>query len=104
MDITKFQKHAVGTLKIKDKDISALSHRGFGLMGEAGHTAQIIKRIIRDQEGVASEKDISEIKKRLGDVMYYTAVLADYYNLDLTSIAEDNMAQSTDFENGKYQS
>lgn len=98
MDITDYQKHAVSTLAIKQKDISALSHRGFGLLGEAGHVVHIIKKTIRDQEGAAKAQDVAEMKKRLGDVLYYTAALADYYDLDLGDIAKQNMAQSTAFK------
>lgn len=104
MDITDFQKHAVSTLAIKQKGLPALSHRGFGLIGEAGHVVHIIKKTIRDREGVATDQDIAEIKKRLGDVLYYAAVIADYYDLDLGEIAEQNMAQSTAFKQKRLDS
>lgn len=104
MDISHFQKHAVSTLAITQKDLSALSHRGFGLAGEAGHVAHIIKKIIRDQEGVATDQDVAEVKKRLGDVLYYVAALADYYDLDLNEIVEQNMAQSTQFKEKRSKS
>lgn len=104
MNITEFQKHAVSTIAIKQRDLSALSHRGFGLVGEAGHVIHIIKKTIRDHEGTATEQDIAEMKKRLGDVLYYVAALADYYDLDLNEIAEQNMAQSTQFKEKRSKS
>jgi len=41
------------------------------------------------------KKDIYELKKRLGDVLYYAASLADYCNLTLSEIANENLKQST---------
>lgn len=101
MDINDFQKHAVGTLALTQKDLAALSHRGFGLAGEAGHVADLIKKIIRDKEGAESPEDIELLKKHLGDVLYYAAVLAEYYGLSLSDIAAQNMRQSTDFKQNR---
>lgn len=101
MDINDFQKHAVGTLALTQKDLAALSHRGFGLAGEAGHVADLIKKIIRDKEGTADPEDIELLKKRLGDVLYYAAVLAEYYDLPLSEIAAQNMRQSTAFKHNR---
>lgn len=101
MDINDYQKQARDSVVIDDKSISALSHRGFGLAGEAGHVADIIKLIIRDQDGVATPEDIALLKKRLGDVMYYTAVLAEYFDLPLADIAQQNLDQSADFKTAR---
>lgn len=97
----EFQQESVDTLAITQKDLEALAHRGFGLAGEAGQTADIIKKIIRDKKGFATDQDIEAIKKRLGDVMYYTAVLAEYYDLKLSDIAKQNVQQSIDFKNNR---
>lgn len=104
MNIDDFQKHALGTVAISQKDIVALSHRGFGLAGEAGNVSEILKIIIRDKAGVADDQDLKQIKKRLGDVLYYTAVLAEYFDLSLSEIAEQNMAQSTKFKTSRKSS
>ena len=50
---------------------------------------------------VVIDADIAEITKRLGDVLYYVAGVADYYNLDLDAIARQNMAQSTEFKKNR---
>ena len=98
MNLDDFQKHAVGTVAITQKDVTALAHRGFGLTGEAGIVADILKKIIRDKDGQATPEDIAAIQKRLGDVLYYTAVLADYFELKLSDIANQNMQQSSSFK------
>lgn len=103
MDINDFQKQALNTVAITDKNAAALSHRGFGLTGEAGHVADILKKIIRDKDGYPDSQDIQDIKKRLGDVLYYTATLADYFNIELKEIAEQNIEQSNEFKKSRQQ-
>jgi NTP pyrophosphatase (non-canonical NTP hydrolase) len=66
-----------------------------GLAGEAGEVADKIKKLIRDK-GVESpqqvnEEDKEEIKKELGDVLWYIAQIATELGLDLHTIAEGNI-------------
>lgn len=98
LDINDFQKHSVQTLAITDKNIAALAHRTLGISGEAGILSNTIKRIIRDKQGQTDEEDLEVIKERLGDVLYYVATLADYYDLKLSDVAEQNMEQSSAFQ------
>jgi NTP pyrophosphatase (non-canonical NTP hydrolase) len=103
MNMDEFQKLSVSTLAIGQKDLAALSHRGFGLAGESGHVVALLKKIVRDKNGKATPEDVEQLKKRLGDVMYYAAVLAEYYDVQLSDIAEQNMQQSIDFKNNRPQ-
>ena len=98
MDIDEFQKHALKSVAITNKDIAALAHRTLGLNGEAGILSNQIKKIIRDKGGKADEQDLEVIRKRLGDVLYYTAVLAEYFELSLSDVAKNNMSQSAKFK------
>lgn len=104
MNIDDFQTHALKSVAITDKNIAALAHRTLGLNGEAGILSNQIKKIIRDKNGNASDEDLEVIKKRLGDVLYYTAVLAEYFDLTLSEVAEQNVAQSTKFRKDRAQS
>jgi NTP pyrophosphatase (non-canonical NTP hydrolase) len=101
MDMNDFQEQAVKTLALTEKDLAALSHRSFGLAGETGHVVQIVKKIIRDKQGEADASNKEDLKKRLGDVMYYVAALADYYDLDLNEIARNNIEQSKNFKKAR---
>lgn len=99
----EFQKHALKSVAITNKDIAALAHRTLGLNGEAGVLSNQIKKIIRDKAGKADEQDLEVIRKRLGDVLYYTAVLAEYFDLLLSDVAQQNMSQSTKFKKDREQ-
>lgn len=62
-----------------------------GLAGETGEVAEKIKKIIRDDNGFVSEEKRQEIKKEMGDVLWYLAQLATELNLSLDEIAWYNI-------------
>lgn len=101
MDLNSYQQQALQSVAITDKTVAALAHRTLGLTGEAGILANQLKKVIRDKDGQADEADIVEAKKRLGDVLYYAAVLADYFDLSLEDIAKQNLEQSTKFKQAR---
>jgi NTP pyrophosphatase (non-canonical NTP hydrolase) len=61
-----------------------------GLVGEAGEVAEKIKKLIRDQGGHYNDNDVQGIKKELGDVLWYVAVLAHEFDIKLDDIATTN--------------
>ena len=103
MDMDDFQRYALKSVALSKGDVSSLSHRSLGVSGEAGILANLVKRIIRDKQGKADEQDIAAVKERLGDIMYYTAVLAEYFDLKLSDIAEANMRKSDAFRSSREQ-
>jgi NTP pyrophosphatase (non-canonical NTP hydrolase) len=98
MDMDEFQIKALQSVAITKRGVPALAHRTLGLTGEAGILANQLKKVIRDKDGQAEAADIAEVRKRLGDVMYYVAVLADYFDLKLSAVAQQNLQQSADFK------
>lgn len=62
-----------------------------GLTGEAGETADKIKKIIRDKNWVINDEDKDAIIKELGDVLWYVASLARYLGVPLSDVANKNM-------------
>lgn len=62
-----------------------------GLVGEAGEVAEKIKKIIRDKNFKFDKETKEEIKKELGDVMWYLAQLATELNFSLEEIAKLNL-------------
>jgi NTP pyrophosphatase (non-canonical NTP hydrolase) len=65
-----------------------------GLVGEAGEVAEKIKKKIRDGEKVTSD----EIIKELGDVLFYTTALANYFLSDIGVVMEMNITKLDDRE------
>jgi NTP pyrophosphatase (non-canonical NTP hydrolase) len=62
-----------------------------GLSGEAGEVAEKIKKVIRDKNGVIDNETKEEIKKELGDVMWYVSQIASELGLSLDEIGEKNI-------------
>lgn len=62
-----------------------------GLTGEAGETADKIKKVLRDKDGMVSDEDRESITKELGDVLWYVAAIARYLGVDLSEVAEGNI-------------
>ena len=69
----------------------AFSEKVLGLVGEAGETADKVKKIIRDKKGTATEDDKDAIKKELGDVLWYVANVSRYLGFSLSDVAETNI-------------
>ena len=62
-----------------------------GLCGGAGEVAEKIKKVYRDNNGVADYDKKLEIKKELGDVLWYLANIATELNFSFQEVAELNI-------------
>ena len=99
MDFNQYQEKAKETavfpgLKIDvNKELETISYvyPALGLVGEAGEVAEKIKKLIRDKGGQVTNEDQQTIRKELGDVLWYIAVLADLFGLTLQDIAQGNI-------------
>lgn len=73
-----------------------------GLAGEAGELANKVKKIIRDDGGIARPERVEEIEKELGDVLWYIAQLSTEFGLKLDDVASMNIEKlSSRLEQGK---
>lgn len=61
-----------------------------GLTGEAGEVSDKFKKIMRDKHGVIDDADKEDIKKELGDVLWYVAIIADILGIKLEDVAVTN--------------
>lgn len=68
-----------------------MAYRALGLNGEAGEVADEIKKIIRNDRGVVTDKRKDKIKLELGDVLWYVAAIASAFNLTLEEVAQANI-------------
>lgn len=94
MDFDEYQSRtAKYDLSNKTADLKAVGfiEKVLGLTGEAGETADKIKKILRDKDGVVSDEDRDLIAKELGDTLWYIAAIARYLDLPLSEIARINI-------------
>lgn len=62
-----------------------------GLMGEVGEAADILKRILRDKDGVVSDEDRQKIRSEIGDIVWYLAQLATEVGANFDDVVEANI-------------
>jgi NTP pyrophosphatase (non-canonical NTP hydrolase) len=116
MEFNKYQEGALETVQYPglfiDKDWDEYNpslelnyiYPALGLVGEAGEVAEKVKKIIRDKLGSFGLEDVESIKKELGDVLWYVAVLAHEFGIKLDDVASTNYAKlKSRKERGKIQ-
>lgn len=90
MDFKDYQKKSRKTALYPDVG-SNFIYPTLGLTGEAGEVSDKIKKVLRDDGGEVSSEKREEIKKELGDVLWYVSQVATELNLELDNIAELNI-------------
>ncbi|MBR2998409.1 nucleoside triphosphate pyrophosphohydrolase family protein [Candidatus Saccharibacteria bacterium] len=99
MNFNEYQKKAAKyDLAEATADLKApgFIEKVLGLVGEAGETADKIKKILRDKDGVVSEEDRELIIKELGDTLWYIAAISRYLEVSLSGVANGNIAKLED--------
>ena len=84
MDFDKYQKEAFETAMESSKNIFYMT---MGLCGEAGEIANKVKKVMRD----AKSPDREDLKKELGDCLWYVAGMATVLGIELSDIADANL-------------
>ena len=111
MDIETFEEYQKEAVRLKislnkfrerfpnvEEDVVklvGLSYDGLGL-GEAGEVQGKIKKIIRDNGGIITPEASEEIKKELGDTLWYIASMCDNLGITLTDVANSNIEKLHD--------
>ena len=93
MELNEYQKKAAKYdlfEKAEVKEVGFLE-KVLGLVGEAGETADKIKKILRDKDGVISDEDRDLVVKELGDTLWYIAAISRYLGVDLSEVAQGNI-------------
>jgi|APSaa5957512535_1039671.scaffolds.fasta_scaffold16326_5 NTP pyrophosphatase (non-canonical NTP hydrolase) len=87
MDFDAYQDLA---LRTKNTDLDpklSQAVTALGLAGEAGETADYIKKVV----GHDHPLDRDHVAKEIGDVLWYCASLCDEYGLSMQEVAEWNI-------------
>lgn len=99
MEARKYQKEAMRTNDGKNKprllkaldfplmDIAGVLNASLGLSGEVGELNDMIKKAIFHGHIISSKK----IKKEIGDICWYIALMCDSFGFDLNEIMEMNI-------------
>jgi len=90
MTFREYQIKARGTACFPEKENSFI-YAALALNGEAGEVAEKIKKIWRDKHKRVSPEDQEELKKELGDVLWYLSQLAEELEIDFDDVAQTNI-------------
>lgn len=90
MKLSDYQKLSKRTMPpygnfVEHRD--TLGNFGLGLTGEAGEVVELIKKNLYHNHTVTAD----EIKKELGDVLFYLSGIATLYDIDLEDVATTNI-------------
>lgn len=90
MEFKQYEKEAIETAKYPNVGHNFV-YPTLGLVGEAGEVAEKVKKILRDEDGAVSAEKKEEIKKEMGDVLWYLAALSREFGFTLEDIAKKNI-------------
>jgi NTP pyrophosphatase (non-canonical NTP hydrolase) len=68
----------------------------FGITGEGGELAELVKKMIRDDEGVLTDERRDKGIKELGDLLWYAAKAARDLGVPLSEVAQINLDKLRD--------
>lgn len=94
MELNEYQINAKKTAIFPGSDtpldLRALNYATLGLVGEAGELANKLKKVLRGDKTL-TESSVQDMCAELGDVLWYTAILASALGSDMESIATKNI-------------
>ena len=79
-----------------------LTYPTLGLCGESGEVSEKVKKLIRDKGGVIDDDVRADLRKELGDVLWYVAQLCTELGLSMSDVAQGNIDKlASRMERGK---
>jgi NTP pyrophosphatase (non-canonical NTP hydrolase) len=96
MTFEEYQRTALETAIFNKDPLMDKTIWAMGISGEAGEVLEKWKKIVAYNDGIVTEQDKQEIKKELGDVIWYVALMAHSLNLSLEEIILLNVEKLAD--------
>jgi NTP pyrophosphatase (non-canonical NTP hydrolase) len=96
MTFDEYQKIALSTIAGNADPLMQKTIWVLGIAGEAGEVVEKWKKIIAYKDGVITNEDKEELKKELGDVVWYIAVLARELGISFEEVMERNVKKLAD--------
>lgn len=87
MNFNDYQEEALTTAKFPKN--MAITYPALGLAGETGEVLEKVKKMYRDNRPFMDVRN--DIVGELGDVLWYVAILADAFNINLQDVAVANV-------------
>lgn len=87
VDMIAFFKQAKGGRDVEKYDFGGILNACLGLSGEVGEFNDMIKKWIFHEKGL----DKDHLKKELGDVMWYVAMICHSMGFDLDDVMQTNI-------------
>jgi len=96
MTFDEYQKLAIRTNLAKEDKFKELMQQVLGLADESGEVLAKFKKWIRDNDADFEKLDKENIKKELGDILWYIAVVAHDLDISLDDLATYNIQKLAD--------
>lgn len=93
LTFSEYQEFTRTTRIYNPKD--AIVYPMLGLAGETGECSELVKKMLRDDDGIMTEERKEKFLGEIGDVLYYVAALADDVGFDLGDIVDFNVSKLT---------
>lgn len=96
MTFDDYQKQALTTALDHPDPLMSKTIWAMGISGEAGEVLEKWKKIVAYKDGNISAADLGELKKELGDVVWYVALFAHSLGFSLQDVAQLNLQKLAD--------
>ncbi|MEK7109185.1 MAG: nucleoside triphosphate pyrophosphohydrolase family protein [Patescibacteria group bacterium] len=97
MDFDEYQKLAGRTAMYAKQDKEfILMYLCMGIAGEGGEVIEKIKKVIRNDGGAISNEKRQDLKKEIGDVLWYLSQLSGELDVPFGDVAEANIKKLAD--------
>ena len=94
--MNEYQKIASSTAVFEHDSVNELIYTTLGLAGETGEVVEKIKKLYRNDNGIISDEKKEDIKREMGDVLWYLSQMARVLDLDLEEVAQANIDKLKD--------
>lgn len=99
MTFDEYQKQALTTAYTDPKYQDTLMDKtiwAMGIVGESGEVIEKWKKMVAYNEGKITDEFLADMKKELGDIVWYIAVLAHSLDLSFDEIMQHNVKKLQD--------
>ncbi len=97
MDFNEYQALASRTANFEGKQKEyELLYLTLGIAGEAGEIAEKVKKLIRNDDGALSDEKREDLKREIGDVLWYLSQLARTLAIPFDDVARANIEKLAD--------